>query len=329
MDNPSEAYYTSGTSDSVTSNPGKQLIFSHSGYLYILRDNNQTLPLKQCSLLAVLVNIILIVAICVGVFSIHRKKLKTPMRNVGTEEMNLRCFNYQELVEATNGFKEELEIDKEINFRAATTVIQSEPFPVEGQILGSNPSLIRGGTTSYSFWNHHWDVKRQQERRARKKNCKHRSSKFWISEFFTMQINVNVLLFIGIVLGTHEISSAYNSNAIRKHKLGKIKSSTLLVVVQNTKPKGEQPPGNEYQNLLLYLKSTITIPMSYAAKLVSMSALTIQKLPMQLLRPKYSLLTVTNKGFDCQTLSHNPIYGYFLIPTTFITRMLTLYEHSP
>ncbi|XP_023904823.1 uncharacterized protein LOC112016496 isoform X2 [Quercus suber] len=47
--------------------------------------------------------------------------------------------------------------------------MQSEPFPVERQILGSNPSLIRGGTTSYSFWNHHWDVKRQQERGARKK----------------------------------------------------------------------------------------------------------------------------------------------------------------
>ncbi|KAK4593089.1 hypothetical protein RGQ29_017299 [Quercus rubra] len=79
---------------------------------------------------------------------------------------------------------------------------------------------------------------------------------------------------------------------LRKHKLGKIKSSTLLVVVQNTKPKGEQPPGNEYQNLLLYLKSTPTIPMSHAAKLVSMSALTIQKLPMQLLCLKFSLLTV-------------------------------------
>ncbi|XP_050260802.1 uncharacterized protein LOC126705692 isoform X2 [Quercus robur] len=88
---------------------------------------------------------------------------------------------------------------------------------------------------------------------------------------------------------TYEISSAYNSNAIRKHKLGKIKSSTLLVVVQNTKLKGEQPPGNEYQTLLLYLKS----------QLVSMSALTIQKLPMQLLRPKYSLLTVTKKNEQC------------------------------
>ncbi|KAF3974276.1 hypothetical protein CMV_002371 [Castanea mollissima] len=33
--------------------------------------------------------------------------------------------------------------------------------------------------------------------------------------------------------------------------------------------------------------------MSHVAKLVSMSALTIQKLLMQLLRPKYSLLAVT------------------------------------
>nr|POE53881.1 g-type lectin s-receptor-like serine/threonine-protein kinase rlk1 [Quercus suber] len=30
------------------------------------------------------------------------------MRNVGAVEMNLRCFTYKELVEATDGFKEEL-----------------------------------------------------------------------------------------------------------------------------------------------------------------------------------------------------------------------------
>nr|POE53878.1 g-type lectin s-receptor-like serine/threonine-protein kinase lecrk3 [Quercus suber] len=47
MDNPCEANYTRGTCDSVTSNPGKQLVLGHSGYRYILRDNNQTLPLKQ------------------------------------------------------------------------------------------------------------------------------------------------------------------------------------------------------------------------------------------------------------------------------------------
>ena len=74
------------------------------------KKNRDNLILMWSVLLAssVLVNIILIVAICVGVFSIHRKKLKTPMRNVGAVEMNLRCFTYQELVEATDGFKEEL-----------------------------------------------------------------------------------------------------------------------------------------------------------------------------------------------------------------------------
>ena len=32
---------------SVPSNPGKQLVFNQSGYIYILRDNNQTLPLQE------------------------------------------------------------------------------------------------------------------------------------------------------------------------------------------------------------------------------------------------------------------------------------------
>nr|POF03665.1 hypothetical protein CFP56_34422 [Quercus suber] len=178
---------------------------------------------------------------------------------------------------------DDAEIDKEINFRAATTVIQSEPFPVEGQILGSNPSLIRGGTTSYSFWNHHWAVKRQQERRARKKNCKHRRRVFLdVAPMKYLQPTIQML------------------------------SGTEFV-----------PPGNEYQNLLLYLKSTITIPMSQAAKLVSMSALTIQKLPMQLLRPKYSLLTVTNNELE----GGHPFYYIYrsqrthiwLIDLTFLT----------
>ena len=43
----------------------------------------------------------------------------------------------------------------------------------------------------------------------------------------------------------------------------------------------------------LMVSNPITNPMSHVAKLVSMSTLTIQKLPMQLLRPKYSLLAVT------------------------------------
>ncbi|KAK4607338.1 hypothetical protein RGQ29_001247 [Quercus rubra] len=57
---------------------------------------------------SVLVNIILIVAICLGVFFIHHKRLKRPIPNVDAVEMNLRCFTYKELVEATDVFKEEL-----------------------------------------------------------------------------------------------------------------------------------------------------------------------------------------------------------------------------
>ena len=61
------------------------------------KKNQDNLILMWSVLLAssVFVDIILIVAICVGVFSIYRKKLKTPMRNFGAMEMNLRCFTYQ------------------------------------------------------------------------------------------------------------------------------------------------------------------------------------------------------------------------------------------
>ena len=54
------------------------------------------------------VKIILIVAICVGAFFIYHKKPKRPTRNFNAMEVNLPCFTYQELVEATDGFKEEL-----------------------------------------------------------------------------------------------------------------------------------------------------------------------------------------------------------------------------
>ncbi|KAK7843454.1 g-type lectin s-receptor-like serine/threonine-protein kinase rlk1 [Quercus suber] len=57
---------------------------------------------------SVFVNIILIVAICLGVFFIYHKRLKRPILNVDAVEMNLRCFTYKELVEATDGYKEEL-----------------------------------------------------------------------------------------------------------------------------------------------------------------------------------------------------------------------------
>uniref|UniRef100_A0A2N9HW91 Non-specific serine/threonine protein kinase n=1 Tax=Fagus sylvatica TaxID=28930 RepID=A0A2N9HW91_FAGSY len=48
-DNPNEAYYASQTTagDSNPSSPGKQLIFNESGYLFILRENNQRFALKQ------------------------------------------------------------------------------------------------------------------------------------------------------------------------------------------------------------------------------------------------------------------------------------------
>ena len=61
------------------------------------KKNQDNLILMWSVLLAssVFVDIIFIVAICVGVFSIYRKKLKTPMRNFGSMEMNLRCFTYQ------------------------------------------------------------------------------------------------------------------------------------------------------------------------------------------------------------------------------------------
>ncbi|XP_030969642.1 G-type lectin S-receptor-like serine/threonine-protein kinase RLK1 [Quercus lobata] len=57
---------------------------------------------------SVFFNIILIVAICIGAFFLNNKKLKRPRINFNVVEMNLQCFTYKELVEATDGFKEEL-----------------------------------------------------------------------------------------------------------------------------------------------------------------------------------------------------------------------------
>ena len=55
--------------------------------------------------MTVFFNIILIVAICIGAFFLYNKK---PRINFNVVEMNLQCFTYKELVEATDGFKEEL-----------------------------------------------------------------------------------------------------------------------------------------------------------------------------------------------------------------------------
>ncbi|KAK7843047.1 g-type lectin s-receptor-like serine/threonine-protein kinase rlk1 [Quercus suber] len=55
-------------------------------------------------------NLILVGSVLLGVFFIYHKKLKRPMTmsNVNSVETNMRRFTYQELVEATDGFKEEL-----------------------------------------------------------------------------------------------------------------------------------------------------------------------------------------------------------------------------
>ena len=55
--------------------------------------------------MTVFFNIILIVAICIGAFFLYNKK---PRINFNVVEMNLQCFTYKELVEATDGFKKEL-----------------------------------------------------------------------------------------------------------------------------------------------------------------------------------------------------------------------------
>ena len=74
------------------------------------KKNRKNLILMWSVLLggSVFVNMILIVAICLGIFFIYHKKLKRPMSNVNSVETNMRCFTYQELAEATDGFKEEL-----------------------------------------------------------------------------------------------------------------------------------------------------------------------------------------------------------------------------
>jgi hypothetical protein len=57
---------------------------------------------------SVFVNVLLIGAICLGFFLIYHKKFQKITTNGGAVDMNLRCFTYKELVEATDGFKEEL-----------------------------------------------------------------------------------------------------------------------------------------------------------------------------------------------------------------------------
>nr|POE82605.1 hypothetical protein CFP56_72455 [Quercus suber] len=49
-------------------------------------------------------------------------------------------------------------------------------------------------------------------------------------------------------------SLSLQQHILKEHRFRKITASTLPVVVQNTKPKEEQPPRNECQNLHLYLR---------------------------------------------------------------------------
>ncbi|KAG6781759.1 hypothetical protein POTOM_014672 [Populus tomentosa] len=57
---------------------------------------------------SVFVNFLLVCAICMGLFFIYRRRTKRIPQKDGAVETNLRCFTYQELAEATEGFKEEL-----------------------------------------------------------------------------------------------------------------------------------------------------------------------------------------------------------------------------
>jgi len=56
----------------------------------------------------VFVNFLLVCAICMGFFFIYRRRTKRIPQKDGAVETNLQCFTYQELAEATEGFKEEL-----------------------------------------------------------------------------------------------------------------------------------------------------------------------------------------------------------------------------
>lgn len=57
---------------------------------------------------SVFVNFVLITAACVLLSHIYNNKLSAILPARGTSESNLRCFTYKELVQATNGFQEEL-----------------------------------------------------------------------------------------------------------------------------------------------------------------------------------------------------------------------------
>ncbi|KAF7152283.1 hypothetical protein RHSIM_Rhsim01G0188400 [Rhododendron simsii] len=75
-----------------------------------IKKNDRTLILVGSVLLgsSLFINVALLGAFCLGFFLICQKKILNSRHRFGAVETNLRCFSYEELAEATDGFKEEL-----------------------------------------------------------------------------------------------------------------------------------------------------------------------------------------------------------------------------
>ena len=85
--------------------------FPVPNYMAVPEKKNQESLILLGSLLlgfSVFANFILIAAIGYGFFFIYQNKLNKINRGSSVLDMNLRCFTYKELQDATNGFKEEL-----------------------------------------------------------------------------------------------------------------------------------------------------------------------------------------------------------------------------
>ncbi|KAF7154810.1 hypothetical protein RHSIM_Rhsim01G0188800 [Rhododendron simsii] len=78
--------------------------------LWDIKKNDRTLILVGFVLLgsSLFVNVALLGVFCLGFFLIYQKKILNSRHGFGAVETNLRCFSYEELAEATDGFKEEL-----------------------------------------------------------------------------------------------------------------------------------------------------------------------------------------------------------------------------
>ncbi|KAL5765054.1 hypothetical protein ACOSQ2_017648 [Xanthoceras sorbifolium] len=57
---------------------------------------------------SVFINFMLVAASCLGFLTVNRKKFSRPQQVGSVSHMNLHCFSYKELSDATHGFKEEL-----------------------------------------------------------------------------------------------------------------------------------------------------------------------------------------------------------------------------